>query len=133
MPNISSNSTELNGLCAALTNPTEISLRKGHIYCHYPVTYGDYIYEDAESAYQGEKKHSETSMTFLALQDLMTDIITAKLQQHPRLRATISHLGGTAWLETCSHIVNRGRWEGIGPSSPFISCLIAAYARCRNS
>ncbi len=55
MPNISSNSTELNGLCAALTNPTELAFKKKNIKNHYPVNFALADYQDAEEAYQDLK------------------------------------------------------------------------------
>ena len=112
------------GIVAALTNPTELAFRKGNLKNHYPVEFNGKVFRDAEAAYQNHKfGHLQQDMT------IMTEIIVAKLQQHPRLLKTIAKYGGVAWLEQCNHIVGvRGsRWEGLGRKSNFIQCLISAY------
>lgn len=124
MINIWSGSKELNGFASALTNPTELAKRKGNLVNSYPVNFRGKIYVDAESAYKFYKTGNLTNdMT------IMTGIIIAKLQQHPRLKLTITKLGGVLWLESCSHIVGvkNSRWEGKGINSNFIICLINAY------
>lgn len=112
------------GLGGALTNPTTLSFRKGIIKHQYPVVFWDVEYADAEAAY----KYHKTG--FLA-QDMviMTKIIKAKLEQHPKLAEAITKNGGALWLEQCRHIVGLkgSRWEGIGRQSNFIVCLINAY------
>ena len=111
-------------LGAVLTNPTELSFRKGKLKYHYPVEFRGQIFPDAEAAYQHFKTGNlEEDMA------VMTKIIVAKLQQHPRLFHAIAANGGIAWLEQCSHkVVGNVRWEGVGRSSNFIVCLIRAYA-----
>lgn len=122
--NIWSGSTEMNGLGAALTNPTELSFKKGEIKRHYPVIFNNKQFVDAEAAYQ-------TYRTGYLEPDkqIMTAIIKAKLEQHPQLISAITFRGGVRWLETCSHqvAVKDSRWEGVGRKSNFIVCLIEAY------
>ena len=122
--NIWSGSTELNGLGAALTNPTELSFKKGSIKHHYSVVFNNKQFVDAEAAYQ-------TYRTGYLEPDkqIMTAVVKAKLEQHSFLISTIALKGGVTWLETCSHIVGvkGSRWEGIGRKSNFIVCLIEAY------
>jgi hypothetical protein len=124
MPNISSNSKD--SLLAALTNPTELSYRKGNIKCHYPITDNNgEIWKDAEQAYKRFKVGEiEKDM------GIMTRIIVAILKQYPALLVAIEKRGGIEWLKTCSHIVGitNSRWEGRGMNSKFIVCLTNAYA-----
>ena len=135
--NIYSGSRELHGLAAALTNPTELSRRKGSIRQHYPVRFDDDHFPDAEAAYQAHKLRPDGSVkSFDELQETMVRMLVAKLQQHPRLVATITRHGGSAWLHTCRHVVNARstsfkRWEGIGVHAPFLRCLMQAYAMVR--
>ena len=132
-------------LGAALTNPTELSKFKGNIQNSYPVSFRDNpsrpkdtsgpekYFQDkpagepflsAEDAYQHFKKTTPVDQR----QQLMTEIISAKLEQHPKLTQAIEKQGGTAWLETCEHTTAaRGFWEGKGRDSPFIAALIDAY------
>lgn len=118
-------------LGAALTNPTELSFRKRKIKHHYPVKFRNQVFADAEAAYQHYKTGDlEEDMA------VMTKIIVAKLQQHPKLFDALAKLsegiatnGGVKWLERCSHQVGvkGSRWEGVGRNSNFIVCLIRAY------
>lgn len=111
-------------LGAALTNPTELSFRKGRIKHHYPVEFRGQLFPDAEAAYQHYKTGDlEEDMA------VMTKVIVAKLQQHPKLFNAIATNGGVKWLERCSHQVGvkGSRWEGVGRNSNFIVCLIRAY------
>lgn len=110
------------GLGGALTNPTELAFRKGSIQNHYPVTFQGVAYPDAEAAYQRLKRHRGDVA-------LLTEIVTAKLQQHARLEQAITRRGGVAWLEQCRHITRNGStwWEGTGSLSPMIRALIAAF------
>ena len=124
--NIWSGSNEMNGLGAALTNPTELSFKKGKIKRHYPVIFNNKQFVDAEAAYQ-------TYRTGYLEPDkqIMTAIIQAKLEQHPQLLSAITFRGGVRWLETCSHKVGvkDSRWEGKSRNSNFIVCLIEAYTK----
>lgn len=110
-------------LGAALTNPTELSFRKGKIKHHYPVKFRNQVFADAEAAYQHYKTGDlEEDMA------VMTKIIVAKLQQYPKLFNAIALSGSVKWLEQCSHkVVGNSRWEGVGRNSNFIVCLIRAY------
>ena len=132
-------------LGAALTNPTELSKFKGNVQNSYPVSFRDNPFRakatdgpekyfqdkpagepflSAEDAYQHFKKTTPVDQR----QQLMTEIISAKLEQHPKLTQAIEKQGGTAWLETCEHTTAaRGFWEGKGRDSPFIAALIDAY------
>ncbi len=126
-PPINIYSGSADSLGAALTNPTVLSRRKRRIKCDYALEFERIKYPDAEAAYQALKGRTEEGDERL---QLMTDIIVAKLQQHPKLIEAIALRGGVAWLETCEHTVGakNSYWEGIGRNSPFIICLIAAYS-----
>jgi len=120
---------------AVFTNPTEIAFRKGNLKRHWPVQFFGIDYPDAEAAYKASKPDRDT---FELLQDLMTDIISYKLSQHPVLLETLRLSGGLAFIERCSHLVfpgcqNRlGRWEGWGLESAFIRCLHRAFKQVAN-
>ena len=89
--NIWSGSSEMNGLGAALTNPTELSFKKGKIKHHYPVVFNNQQYPDAEAAYQAYKTgYIEPD------KQIMTAVIKAKLEQHPQLLSAITFRGGVA-------------------------------------
>lgn len=133
-PNIFSGSRDLNGLCAALTNPTLLATRKGTIQGAYPVDFQGVRYPDAESAYQDLKAGVGWGDETGALtDDLMANIIAAKLEQHPRLFYRVRDLGGLQWIATCRHMTfaqtARFRsWEGQGWASRFIRNLATGYA-----
>ncbi len=124
--NIFSGSKECNGLGAALTNPTALALRKGTLRSAYPVTVRGRTFKDSEAAYQTLKRESDR-MSFAELKELMVEVLICKLEQYPRLVTAIDRRGGVAWLESCRHVVNGGRWEGNGVESAFIGCLIKAF------
>jgi O-acetyl-ADP-ribose deacetylase (regulator of RNase III) len=115
------------GGIAALTNPTELAAKKKKISKHYPVLFNSTVYADAEQAYQTEKYNVENNHA--AREDLMTEIITAKLRQYYDLVGFITKQGGLAWLEVATHLVTRkpNPWEGVGNDSAFIRCLTKAY------
>ncbi|MGB7709264.1 MAG: hypothetical protein WBL95_06945 [Microcoleus sp.] len=115
------------GIGAALTNPTQRSFRKNKIKNHYPVTFRNVVFPDAESAYK-EYKTNDLQQDI----ETMTEIIVCKLNQHPRLLEGITQRGGVKWLKRCRHIVGvkNSRWEGQGMESNFILCLIYAYQLC---
>jgi hypothetical protein len=137
-------------LGAALTNPTELSKLKGNVQNSYPVSFKDNPFRpkdtsgaekyfqdkpagerfvSAEDAYQHFKKTTPVEQR----QQLMTEIIAAKLEQHPKLTQAIENQGGTTWLETCEHTTAaHGYWEGKGRNSPFIAALIDAYEQVRD-
>jgi hypothetical protein len=132
--NIYSGSKELNGLAASLTNPTELSYKKGNIKKHYPVEFRGRKYRDAEAAFW---KHAK-GLNFEKQLELCTEIITAKLTQYPELVKAIDRQGGKAWLEKCCHFTGARsevfrRWEGEGRNSAFIRCLIDAYERAKQA
>lgn len=116
---------------AALTNPTTIAKRKGKVSKDYPVTFKGKTYVDAEAAY----KQNKVDDLVLAKQgkidsrnnDLMVEILVAKLNQYPELITELTKRGGVKWLEQSEHTVNGNRFEGKGRQSPFISNLIKAY------
>ncbi|MDQ2096780.1 MAG: hypothetical protein QQW96_03935 [Tychonema bourrellyi B0820] len=115
------------GIGAALTNPTQRSFRKNKIKNHYPVTFRNVVFPDAESAYE-EYKTNDLQQDI----ETMTEIIVCKLNQHPRLLEGITQRGGVEWLKRCRHIVGvkNSRWEGQGMESNFILCLIYACQLC---
>jgi len=127
--NIFSGSTDGNGLAAALTNPTTLSRRKGTIQQDYPVAYANVGWPDAEKAYL-----SLAIGVVSVDDDLMVDIIVAKLRQHPRLGEAVKRRGGVGFLERCEHFTGARSesfraWEGFGRESRFIRNLIAGYER----
>ncbi len=127
------------GIGGALTNPTELSFRKGSIVNHYPVTFQGWKWKDAEEAYQTIKRSSP----YLSMEErmkLLEDIDVAKLQQYPRLVQAITDRGGVEWLRKCWHRTGAqtkaySQWEGEGVNSPTIVVLIQAYERvvCQGS
>lgn len=113
------------GLAGSLTNMTELARRKGMISQQYPVTIGGQTFVDAEAAYKS--KRSGDTAADLAW---MTDVIEAKLRQHPDLATGISAKGGQAWLEASWHDTGRiDRWTGMPGHSLFVKALSAGYAR----
>lgn len=117
---------------AVLTNPTELARRKGNLRHSYPITYRGRVWPDVEAAFHAHKAGKD----FGQQQALVTDLVEAKLQQHPRIAELIAHNGGIAWLRQCSHYTRARtpafqRWEGDGEESAFVRCLIAAYQRNR--
>jgi len=98
--NIWSGSSEMNGLGAALTNPTELSFKKGKIKHHYPVVFNNQSFVDAEAVFQAYRTgYIEPD------KQIMTSVIKAKLEQHPQLLSAITFRGGVAWLKTCSLVI----------------------------
>ena len=121
------------GIGGALTNPPELSFRKGSIVNHYPVTFRGWKWKDAEGAYQSIKR-SSPYMSMDECMKLLEDIDVAKFQQYPRLVQAINHRGGVEWLKKCRHRTGArtkaySQWEGEGENSPTIVVLIRAYQR----
>ena len=116
------------GLGGALTNPTELTRRKGGISISYPVRYGGREYPDAESAY-----HALNTEDVLGNDRLMVDLIEAKFRQHEKLWKEVAARGGSVFLAECSHFTNArnagGGWEGQGLASRFIRNLVQGYDR----
>ena len=146
--NIGSRSSDPLG--AAMTNPTVKAKELGKIQGEYPVSFRDNAavtagkygpetyaqdkpagipFVSAEQAYQ----HYKTTVPLGEPRiQLMTEIIQAKLEQHPKLFAAITQRGGVEWLENCTHYVTSTRdnyWEGKGKESPFIHALIEGYSK----
>ena len=126
--NIYSGSMDGDGIAAALTNPTELSFRRGAIRHKYPVTFRGQSWPDAEEAYQAAKGPG------IDRDDIMVEIICQKLLLYPHLAGAIRAMGGTPFLRKCRHetgarSASARRWEGVGESSRFIRNLIAAYER----
>ena len=122
---ISSNAT---GLAAALTNPTEIAKSKGNLTQSYPVEFRGKTYKDAEAAYRALKPTATKDEGSNNTYNLMVDIITAKLQQHPRLVTEITKQGGSEWVLSSTHQpTNKNSvWE-TGGKNWFIKSLNEAY------
>jgi hypothetical protein len=132
--NLYSGSKELGGLAASLTNPTELSYKKGNIKRHYPVEFRGRRYRDAEAAFWSHAK----GLSFREQQKLCTEVVVAKLEQHPELVRAIDRCGGTEWLKKCRHFTGARsvvfkRWEGHGSGSAFIRSLINAYERVKQA
>ncbi len=128
--NISSGSTDANGLGAALSNMTELACRKGTLTRSYPVEYSGIIWLDAEAAYQALKEHSAEATEHN--DRLMSKIISAKFKQHERILRAVAQRGGAAWIKRCSHFVEAKSpqvqaWEGRGTQSRFIRNLLAGF------
>jgi hypothetical protein len=95
-----------------------------------PVTFNGVEYDTAEKAYQTEKKKL-TDLSDENVLNLMTDIITAKLQQNPGLWQSIA---GSYQLNDSTHnlvkngrIVKEDRWTG--KDGLFMQALRAAYVK----
>ena len=124
---ISSNSK---GIAGALTNPTELAKSKGNIANSYPVTFRGVAYKDAEAAYQALKKSATFDEGPNNTYNLMVDIISAKLEQHPSLIAEITKQGGSKWILSSTHQPTKKNtvWETKGKNW-FIKSLNDAYLR----
>ena len=117
------------GLGAALTNPTELARKKGSILESYPIEYAARRWPDVESAY-----HALKTADAAQNDELMIELIDAKLRQHPSLKLEIKNRGGEAFLRSCSHLTGAKSesaisWEGYGLKSRFIRNLVAGYVR----
>ncbi len=122
---ISSNAT---GLAAALTNPTELAKSKNNLKQSYPVEFQGKTYKDAEAAYQALKSTATKDEGPNNTYNLMVNIITAKLQQHPRLVTEITNQGGSNWILNSTHQPTKQNnvWE-TGGKNWFIKSLNEAY------
>lgn len=113
-------------LCASLTNPTEISKRKGKVKNDVGVYVGDRYFESAEQAYFTLRDGSKDLIT-------MSKVICNKFRAHPELVEEVEKRGGIVWLQNCSHFTGAKTvrfqwWEGRGTASPFIATLVFGYA-----
>lgn len=134
-------SSNTKGLGAALTNMTELAKRKGNIAQSYRVYYQwlnkegeaeEQNFEDVEEAFQELKDKSEAntkpSIDKSKNYKLMVNLITAKLEQHPRLVSEITKQGGSAWILSSTHqpTTKNTVWE-TGGQNWFIKSLNDAY------
>ncbi|NBP14005.1 hypothetical protein EBU95_06320 [bacterium] len=125
-------SSNAKGLAAALTNPTELAKSKGNLTQSYPIEFNGKTYKDVEAAYQAlkDKSEAQTKPTKENSKNykLMVDLITAKLQQHPRLVSEITKQGGSAWILSSTHQPTKANtvWE-TGGQNWFIESLNDAY------
>lgn len=114
-------------LGAALTNPTELARQKGKLTARYGIRFQGKAWPDVEGAYLSLKGTNEQ-----ANNQLMVELIAAKLQQHPALLTDIEARGGLPFLLACSHWTGARSerfksWEGDGLNSRFMRNLVAAY------
>lgn len=121
------------GLGAALTNPTEKGVAKGTLKHSYPVVFRGKRYVDAEAAYKANKRANEED----ANDEIMAEIICAKLTQYPRLAKTIAEQGGENFLFACSHKTQATTpqaksWEGEGMQSRFLRNLRKGWLQYQN-
>jgi hypothetical protein len=100
---------------------------KGLLSRQYAVRFRGRLWPDAEAAYQHLKCGD-------AVRDdnMMVEIVAAKLLQHPEVMAEVLALGGTAFLRRCSHLTGARSsgakaWEGTGIDSRFIRNLVDAF------
>lgn len=126
--NVWSGSTDGGGLAAALTNFTTKSRSKGTTQSDYPLVYQGRQWPGLEEAWND----LSPGLPAADADRLMTDMIRAKFEQHPRLFNATRNRGGAKLLRRCSHFTNaKSRdmqaWEGFGENSRFIRNLIAGY------
>ena len=135
------------GLGAALSSETKLAIDNGNLQNNYPVSYqdnkelpsGNYGGENypevkpkgepfasANQAYHAFKEPSEQAAQKIAR---MTEVLKAKLEQHPKLVSAIAKRGGVEFLENSTHISSSQDkfWDGVGKESKFIQALSAAY------
>lgn len=115
------------GLGGKLTNPTEISFRKGSITERFPVRYESKTWPDVETAYLALKTENPQEND-----QRMIELIALKFAQHPALYEEVTQRGGAAFLAQCSHFTSAKSpsfqsWEGKGLASRFIRNLVAGY------
>lgn len=145
--NFASNSKD--GFAAAVTNPTENAKYKKSITRSYPVSFRDNPFRPANTNCKAEKyfKDKPAGQPFVSAEDayqhfkvglsndqkfeLMVEILTAKLQQYPRLSNEITKRGGQEFLAASSHqVYGKDKfWEGQGMDSGFVRALSEAYQR----
>lgn len=126
-------SSNVKGLAAALTNPTELAKSKGNLTQSYPVEFRGKTYKDAEAAYQALKNTATKDNGPNSTYNLMVAIIKAKLEQHTRLVEEIDKLGGSKWIMSATHQpTNKNTvWE-TGGKNWFIKALNDAYISIKN-
>ena len=131
--NISSNSK---GLAGALTNPTELSKRKGNISKDYPITHNGVEYISVEEAFQKNKVDetvTKPSKDKSSNYKLMVKLITNKLLAYPELVKGIDKEGGMDYLNKVVHQpTNKNSvWE-TGGQNWFMNALKEAYVDTKN-
>ena len=124
-------SSNTKGLGGALTNPTELSKKKGNIEQDYSITYKDKDYISVEAAYQANKvdeTKTKPNKSESANYNLMVELITEKLRTYPKLVNTITKLGGLEYLAKAVHQPTKQNtvWE-TGGKDWFIDALKEAY------
>ena len=135
------------GLGAALSSETKLASDLGNLRWGYPVNYqdnkelpaGNYggesypeikpkgePFASANQAYHAYQEPSEQATQKI---NRMTEILKAKLEQHPRLVESIAKRGGVKFLENSTHISSSQDkfWDGKGKESRFIQALSTAY------
>lgn len=115
------------GLGSILTNPTELARMKELLPRQYAVRYRGRLWPDAEAAYQHLKCGDAACDD-----NVMVEIVAAKLLQHPEVLAEVVARGGEAFLRQCSHLtgaksVGAKAWEGKGMASRFIRNLVGGF------
>lgn len=128
--NIFSGSNALNGLAAALTNPTEMAVSKGVLSKHYSIEARGISYQSVELAYQALKELEDDSVE--TRDNLMIELIAQKFRQHPDLALAVQEQGGALWLKLCTHYTGAKSerfqaWEGTGLKSRFIRNLVKGF------
>ena len=124
-------SSNTKGLGGALTNPTELSKKKGNIEQDYSITYKDKDYISVEAAYQANKvdeTKTKPNKSESANYNLMVELITEKLRTYPKLVNAITKLGGLEYLAKAVHQPTKQNtvWE-TGGKDWFIDALKEAY------
>jgi len=125
-------SSKVEGLGAALTNPTELSKKKGNIENSYPIEYKGITYSDVEEAYQALKDPSEEFRKPMQKDSnnfkLMVNLIVRKLQRYPQLTDAISSEGGVKFIQASTHNPTKKKsiWETNG-GNWFLDALSQAY------
>ena len=124
-------SSNTKGLGGALTNPTELSKKKGNIEQDYSITYKEKDDISVEAAYQANKvdeTKTKPNKSESANYNLMVELITEKLRTYPKLVNTITKLGGLEYLAKAVHQPRKQNtvWE-TGGKDQFIDALKEAY------
>lgn len=108
------------------------------------VTYKGKVFRNAEHAYQTYKSGEFDQVAYNSKQakpkgskkanfnknfDIMVEILTAKLQQHPELMQGIAERGGLSYIEQSTHDVygKDKYWETSSGQNKFIEALAQAY------
>lgn len=129
-------SSNTKGLGGALTNPTELSKKKGNIEQDYSIAYKDKDYISVEAAYQANKvdeTKTKPNKSESANYNLMVELITEKLRTYPKLVNTITKLGGLEYLAKAVHQPTKQNtvWE-TGGKDWFMDALKEAYVDTKN-